>query len=54
MAEAVRNPVFTLPLSNHRKTELEFVDYVDLFLHLSTMVEHTNVNYWILLRKFQR
>jgi hypothetical protein len=35
-----------LSLSYHRKTELEIVDYLDLFFHeklFSTMVEYTNV-----------
>ena len=45
MAEAVQNPISTLPSCYHRKIKLDLVDYVDLFFHkrlFSTMVEHTN------------
>ena len=44
-AQAVRFPIFTFPPKYHRKAELEFIDYVDIFFHkqlFSTMVEHTN------------
>ena len=40
MAEAVRNPIFTLPSTYQRKIDLDLVDYVERLI--STMVEHTN------------
>ena len=46
MAEAVRNPIFTLHLVTYqRKIDLDWIDYVDLFFHkqlFSTMIDHSN------------